>query len=67
MHNFGQPPSMNVTPRMASTKSRRGRSPKNNSEADVVCKPAGVGTLTRRKSLLGAALRVWELKQRISH
>ncbi|HEX8279774.1 MAG TPA: hypothetical protein VF551_00230 [Chthoniobacterales bacterium] len=26
--------------------------------------PAAVGTLTRTKSLLAAALRVWELKQR---
>jgi hypothetical protein len=26
--------------------------------------PAAVGTLTRTKSLLLAALRVWELKQR---
>ena len=28
--------------------------------------PAAVGTLTRTKSLLLAALRVWELKQRVS-
>ena len=30
----------------------------------VVKEPAAVGTLTRTKSLLLAALRVWELKQR---
>jgi hypothetical protein len=31
-----------------------------------VREPAAVGTLTRTKSLLLAALRVWELKHRIS-
>lgn len=32
--------------------------------APVAREPAAVGTLTRTKSLLLAALRVWELKQR---
>jgi hypothetical protein len=32
--------------------------------APVVREPAAVGTLTRTKSLLLAALKVWELKQR---
>ncbi len=32
--------------------------------APVVKEQAAVGTLTRTKSLLLAALRVWELKQR---
>ena len=33
-------------------------------EVPVVREPAAVGTLTRTKSLLLAALKVWELKQR---
>ena len=32
--------------------------------ATVAKEPAAVGTLTRTKSLLLAALKVWELKQR---
>ena len=56
---------MTVTSRVGSTKSRSGRPYKNNSEASVLREPAGVGTLTRTKSLLRAALRVWELKQGI--
>ena len=32
--------------------------------APVTKEPAAVGTLTRTKSLLLAALKVWELKQR---
>ena len=32
--------------------------------APAVREPAAVGTLTRTKSLLLAALKVWELKQR---
>ena len=48
-------------------RSRAGAAPIKNSEANVVREPAGVGTLTRTKSLVHAAVRVWELKQRISH
>ncbi len=51
---------------MGKTKARRGRPRKNNAHGSVVREPAAVGTLTRTKSLLLAALRVWELKQRIS-
>lgn len=47
---------------------RRGRPRKRpvatNGAAPVAKAPAAVGTLTRTKSLLLAALRVWELKQR---
>jgi hypothetical protein len=49
------------------TKSRRGRLYKNNSEANGVREPAGVGTLTRTKGLVNAAVRVWELKHRMGH
>jgi hypothetical protein len=65
MDNVFHPP-MTVTRRVGLTKSRRGRPNKNNSETNVLRESAGVRTLTRTKSLLGAALRVWELKQRIS-
>jgi len=51
--------------RAGKTKARRGR-PRKNNEETVVKEPAAVGTLTRTKSLLLAALRVWELKHRIS-
>ena len=53
-----------TAPRAA--KSRRVRTQKNNSEANDVPWPAGLGSLTRTKSLVRAALRVWELKRRIS-
>ena len=66
MDNIVHPP-LTVTHRVGSTKSRTGRPHKNNSEATVVREPAGVGTLTRTKSLIRAAVHVWELKQRISH
>ena len=53
--------------RVGKTKARRGRPRKNCAAQDSVPRdqPA-VGTLTRTKSLLLAALRVWELKHRIS-
>ena len=50
--------------RVRSTKARRGR-PRKNNHGNGVREPAAVGTLTRTKSLLLAALRVWELKNRI--
>jgi hypothetical protein len=65
MNNVVHPP-MTVMRRVGFTKSRRGRPHQNNSEANVVREPAGVGTLTRTKSLIHEAVRVWELKQRIS-
>ena len=48
-------------------KAKRGRPRKRAAivpAAPVVREPAAVGTLTRTKSLLLAALKVWELKQR---
>ena len=52
--------------RAGKTKARRGRPRKNSVEVSVPREQAAVGTLTRTKSLLLAALRVWELKHRIS-
>ena len=52
--------------RVRTTKARRGRPRKNHSaHENGVREPAAVGTLTRTKSLLLAALRVWELKNRV--
>jgi hypothetical protein len=66
MNNVGHlPVSETAARRVRSTKARRGRPRKNNNE-NVVREPAAVGTLTRTKSLLLAALRVWELKHRIT-
>jgi len=44
---------------------RRGGPRKTRPTEKVERAPAAVGTLTRTKSLLLAALRVWELKHRI--
>jgi hypothetical protein len=66
MNNVGHLPlSETAARRVGSTKARRGR-PRKNATEHVVREPAAVGTLTRTKSLLLAALRVWELKHRIS-
>jgi hypothetical protein len=47
------------------TKGKRGRPKKKaSSSAPPQREYAAVGTLTRTKSLLAAALKVWELKQR---
>ena len=55
--------------RVTKTKARRkkGAHSRNGSKAsaNVPREPAAVGTLSRTKALLLAALRVWELKQRI--
>lgn len=67
MNNVGHLPlSETAARRVGPTKARRGRPRKNNTTENVVREPAAVGTLTRTKSLLLAALRVWELKHRIS-
>jgi hypothetical protein len=67
MNNVGHLPlSETAARRVGSTKARRGRPRKTNPTENVVREPAAVGTLTRTKSLLLAALRVWELKHRIS-
>lgn len=47
-------------------KARRSRPRKNNAQDAAPREQPAVGTLTRTKSLLLAALRVWELKHRIS-
>ena len=66
MNNVGHLPLSETARNVGKTKARRGRPRKNNAHGSVVREPAAVGTLTRTKSLLLAALRVWELKQRIS-
>jgi hypothetical protein len=66
MDNVGHLPLSETARSMGKTKARRGRPRKNNAHGSVVREPAAVGTLTRTKRLLLAALRVWELKQRIS-
>jgi hypothetical protein len=65
MNNIGHLPLSETARRVGKTKARRGRPRKSGAE-NVVREPAAVGTLTRTKSLLLAALRVWELKHRIS-
>jgi hypothetical protein len=67
MNNAGHLPISETARRAgAKAKARRGR-PRKNSQASAGEKelPAA-GTLTRTKSLLLAALKVWELKHRIS-
>jgi hypothetical protein len=66
MNNAGHLPISETARRVGKSKARRGR-PRKNYAADNAAPPsAAVGTLTRTKSLLLAALRVWELKHRIS-
>jgi hypothetical protein len=67
MNNAGHLPISETARRVGKAKGRRGRPRKNTVQgAGVRDQPAAVGTLTRTKSLLLAALRVWELKHRIS-
>jgi hypothetical protein len=66
MNNAGHLPMSEKARRAGKTKARRGRPRKNSAEDSVPREQAAVGTLTRTKSLLLAALRVWELKHRIS-
>jgi hypothetical protein len=63
MNNIGHLPRSEKASR---PKARRGRPRKTSASENGVREPAAVGTLTRTKSLLLAALRVWELKHRIS-
>jgi hypothetical protein len=67
MNNAGHLPLSETAHAVGSRKTRRGRPRKNTApeSAEEDHLPAA-GTLTRTKSLLLAALRVWELKQRIS-
>ncbi len=66
MNNAGHLPISETARRAGKGKAKRGR-PRKVQRAEVAERelPA-VGTLTRTKSLLLAALRVWELKHRIS-
>ena len=66
MNNIGHLPLSETARGAGKPKARRGRPRKVNATANVTREPAAVGTLTRTKSLLLAALRVWELKHRIS-
>ena len=68
MNSTGHLPVSDAAVRPLGKGKLRGRSRKRvtaAAEAPVVVRePAAVGTLTRTKSLLLAALKVWELKQR---
>ncbi|MEY2561793.1 MAG: hypothetical protein QOG51_2208 [Verrucomicrobiota bacterium] len=65
MNNAGHLPMSEKARRVGRPKGKRGR-PRKIEAAESSERPtAAVGTLTRTKSLLLAALRVWELKHRI--
>jgi hypothetical protein len=66
MNNAGHLPISESARRVGKTKARRGRPRKNGAVNAPQKDLPAVGTLTRTKSLLLAALRVWELKHRIS-
>jgi hypothetical protein len=66
MNNAGHLPISETARRAGKTKAKRGRPRKTSSARPVERELPAVGTLTRTKSLLLAALRVWELKHRIS-
>ena len=66
MNNAGHLPISETARRAGKAKGRRGRPRKNAAQDSSVKDLPAVGTLTRTKSLLLAALRVWELKHRIS-
>jgi hypothetical protein len=66
MNSAGHLPISETARRAGKAKARRGRPRKNAMPAAAQKESPAVGTLTRTKSLLLAALRVWELKHRIS-
>jgi hypothetical protein len=70
MNNAGNLPLSETAARRVrrATKRPRGRPKKTATAANGTAtrEPAAAGTLTRTKSLLLAALRVWELKHRIA-
>jgi hypothetical protein len=66
MNNAGHLPISETARRAGKAKARRGRPRKNNAQDAGPREQPAVGTLTRTKSLLLAALRVWELKHRIT-
>lgn len=68
MNSSGHLPVSDSAVRPTGTGKRRGRPRKrpvaSAATPEATKEPAAIGTLTRTKSLLLAALRVWELKQR---
>ena len=66
MNNAGHLPISETARSAGKAKAKRGRPRKNNGRENGQRELPAVGTLTRTKSLLLAALRVWELKHRIS-
>ena len=66
MNNAGHLPISETARRVGKTKAKRGRPRKSNGGPGSEPQLPAVGTLTRTKSLLLAALRVWELKHRIT-
>ena len=66
MNNAGHLPISETARRVGKAKAKRGRPRKTTTSATSERELPAVGTLTRTKSLLLAALRVWELKHRIS-
>jgi hypothetical protein len=66
MNNAGHLPISETARRAGKAKARRGRPRKSSVPAAPVKELPAVGTLSRTKSLLLAALRVWELKHRIT-
>jgi len=66
MNNAGHLPISETARRAGKTKAKRGRPRKTTVARTGERELPAAGTLTRTKSLLLAALRVWELKHRIS-
>ena len=68
MNNAGHLPISETARRVGNqkAKAKRGRPRKVNGAQPAEKELAAAGTLTRTKSLLLAALRVWELKHRIT-
>ena len=66
MNNAGHLPISETARNAGKAKAKRGRPRKSPARATAEKELPAVGTLTRTKSLLLAALRVWELKHRIS-
>jgi hypothetical protein len=67
MNHSGRLPVSESAFRVTKTKAQRGRPRKkiSNQNGSVTPDLPAVGTLSRTKALLLAALRVWELKQRV--
>jgi hypothetical protein len=66
MNNAGHLPISETARRAGKGKAKRGRPRKTANARTGERELPAAGTLTRTKSLLLAALRVWELKHRIS-